>query len=158
MKFLAKLLPFYCALVLTTGANSADAARSHFETGYVPWGIDEYELFNLSKTELAKRFDGQLKFDDALTRASFSSRHGGPQFILTYKDGKVSGVSRMFIDGAGCHIKGPQLNSKKEALKFSIDGLSELNDNDPKSKKRLESAKLLLKELDGKAAASKTAN
>lgn len=127
------------------------AALAHsLVTGYVPWGVDEYQLFGLTKIELKKKFGEKLTFDFPCNQAWMNSDHFGPQFFFTYTDGKVSSVSRMFIDGGGCHIQGPLLRSKVDALKFSIDGLAKLNDNDPKTKKQLEAARAELRAIEKK--------
>ncbi|RTL40900.1 MAG: hypothetical protein EKK48_15095 [Candidatus Melainabacteria bacterium] len=100
-------------------------AQSHHDTGYVSWGTDEFELFGLTKAQLTKKFKGELEFDQNFETAWLSPKHTGPQFILSFSNGKVIAVQRMFVDGMGCHIMGPILKSQKEAARFSIEGLTE---------------------------------
>jgi len=120
---------------------------------YVSWGVDEYELFGLTKGELKKSFKNTVFFNEDFTNGRLC-REGdyGPQFILTFENGHVSSVQRMFIDGGGCHIMGPILESKKEALQFSIEGLSSNPDGcDAADRRRLLSAQALLKNLESPA-------
>src|SRR6516164_6621706 len=118
----------------------------HFKAKYVPWGVDEYELFGLASNELSARFKGKLRFEENYTHAYMRASNDGPQFLINITGGRVSGVQRMFIDGEGCHILGPQLPSKEAALEFSIDGLSKLNQSaDKEDLKRLADAQEQLK-------------
>jgi len=129
------------AFVFTPVAFSHD----HLKAEYVPWGIDEYELFGLTKNQLAKDFKNKLHFNKEFSEGYLTRLDYGPRFLFTYNNNQVSSIQRMFIDGYGCHIMGPILNSKKEALKFSIDGLSALpNGGDKEDHLRLISAKKLL--------------
>ncbi len=146
MNFLLMLMALSLSLVLSTTATYAD---NHHETGYVPWGTDEFELFDLTQPELTKEFKNTLEFDDKFTHAWFNHNHNGPQFLLTFSNGKVSKVERLFIDGGGCHIEGPTLTSKREALKFSIDGLTQLHSSVPQFKEKLASAQKSLRSMEG---------
>lgn len=121
-------------------------ASAH-STGYVSWGIDEYELFDLTKPELLQRFKNKMTFTQDFSSARI--KNFGAQFILTFRDGRVSSVKRLFIDGAGCHLYGPELNSKREALAFSFNGLSTAQmPLDKKDQTRLATVKALLAQLD----------
>lgn len=127
---------------------SAIAQYCHHHTGYVSWGVDEYELFGLTEAELTQKFKGTLRYDKTDSHAYFNKgSNGGPQFILTFIDKRVSKVRRLFIDGAGCHIKGPIISSKKEALEFSIDGLTKMPARAKDDEQRLKEAKELLRKL-----------
>jgi hypothetical protein len=129
------------AFVLAPAAISHD----HLKAEYVPWGIDEYELFGLTKDKLAKDFKNKIRFNKEFSDGYLTRPDYGPHFLFTYNNNQVSSVQRMFIDGYGCHIMGPILNSKKEALKFSIDGLTALpNGGDKEDHRRLLAAKKLL--------------
>ncbi len=130
-----------CVLLWISPAFSHD----HLKADYVPWGIDEYELLGLTKTQLSKDFKNKLHFNKEFTDAYLTSESYGPRFLLTYEQGHVASMQRMFIDGCGCHIMGPVLNSKVEALEFSIKGLSKLpGGGDKQDHARLISAKKLL--------------
>jgi hypothetical protein len=147
MRILLRLISF--VLVSFLAFSNFAYGHSHLETGYVPWGIDEFQFFGLNKAELSKQFKGQLTFDQKFTNAKFNSDcHHGPQFLLTFKNDRVSTVQRMFIDGAGCEIKGPEFMSKKDALKFSILGLSKRTSRDLKDDKMLATAKQMLAEIE----------
>lgn len=122
----------------------------HHQTGYVSWGIDEYELFGLTEEEIAEKFKGQLHYDKADHHAKFYSNGYGPQFIVTFTDKHVSAVQRLFIDGAGCNILGPVLSTKKTALEFSIDGLSKMSTRARDDEQRLRTARELLRKLESK--------
>jgi hypothetical protein len=140
MNYIVQIILIF-VLVCTPAAFSHD----HLKAEYVPWGIDEYELFDLTKDKLAKDFKSKLHFNKELSEGYLTRPEYGPHFLLTYDNNKVSSVQRMFIDGYGCHIMGPVLNSKKEALQFSIDGLTTLpNGGDKQDKQRLLAAKKLL--------------
>jgi hypothetical protein len=121
-----KLLGSYS---ISLALSSSLAVVAHdLEAKYVPWGIEEYELIGLSKEELTKRFKGKLFFDREFTHAWFQENTSrGPQFLLTFSKGTTSSIQRLFIDGGGCHIIGPILNNKAEAMKFVINGLSAAN-------------------------------
>ncbi len=136
---------FVCILLWTTPAFSHD----HLKAEYVPWGIEEYQLFGLSKSELIKQFKGELHFNKEFTEGYMTSLSYGPRFLLTYDHDRVTKVQRMFIDGYHCHIMGPVLNSKTDALKFSIEGLAKLpNGGDKQDQARMISAKKLLDKLE----------
>lgn len=117
------------SISISLALSSSLAALAHdLEARYVPWGIEEYELIGLTKEELTTRFNGKLFFDKQFTHAWFrESANKGPQFLLTFSKGTTSSIQRLFIDGAGCHIIGPVFESKAEAMKFAIDGLSTTN-------------------------------
>ncbi len=144
------VLSFIFSLLLGNPAIRFASAygHSHLEATYVPWGIDEYELFGLTPPELLQKFKNRLEFDKDFSHARFDQNStSGPQFIMKITNGHVTGVQRMFIDGGGCHIMGPVLTSKKAALQFSIAGLSQSNTRDQQDNERLASARKLLGEL-----------
>lgn len=93
-------------------------AHDHLKAEYVPWGIDEYQLFGLTKTELSKQYKNEVHFNHELTEAYLTSESYGPRFLLTYENNHVTAVQRMFIDGGGCHIMGPILKSKRSTKIF----------------------------------------
>lgn len=137
---------FYSLILLAalfTGSVSGCGRQSYHQTGYVPWGLDEFELFGLAKPELGKKVEGKFH-----SESSELSWKGAARFHITFdKDGKVETVQRMFIDGAGCNLTGPLLTSKKEALEFSVDGLSNLEHLDQGDQSKLATAQALLKEI-----------
>ncbi len=121
--------------------------KDHFKTGYVSWGIDEFELFGLTKKKLDEKFKDKMHFRGADSAAVWNDGRSA-QFRLAFgDDDKVASVQRIFIDGAGCEIKGPLITSKKEALDFSVDGLSKLGNLDKADQSKLEAAQALLKDL-----------
>ncbi len=130
--------------------NPPEQARisvEHHHTGYVPWGIDEFELFGLTKQQLDKKFDGELHFQKEDSAAVWNDGRPGHFHLAFDKDNKVAEVQRVFIDGAGCEIKGPLLTSKKAALQFSVDGLSNLGKLDKEEQSKLATAQALLEDL-----------
>lgn len=144
------LLLIATMLTLTIPVAWSALPPEHFKAKYVPWGIDEYELISLNADELPNKFKGKLRFVEG-GRHAFFSKDGskGPQFLLDISGGRVLSVQRLFIDGEGCNITGPILKSKKEALQFSIDGLSKLKGGgDRQDHERLLSAQRMLKELE----------
>jgi hypothetical protein len=93
----------------------------------------------LTAPQLAKDFNGKMEFEQDFTKALFE---------LTFDKGKVVRVRRLLVDGAGCNIEGPSLSSKKEALLFSVDGLTKLANRDRNDDARLKAAKQMLAEID----------
>jgi hypothetical protein len=121
-----------------------DRPRNHHETGYIPWGVDEFQLYGQTKEQLAKNFKSELTFSDDYSEAYL----GHLCFLLTFNDDRVSSVRRAFHDGAGCFISGPQLRTEREALQFSIDGLSRITNPTDGYKATLALAKRRLAALD----------
>lgn len=115
---------------------------------YVSWGVDEYELYGLNRDDIAKRYKGVLELDPGDDIVHFAGLRkpclGQPSFVVTFVDGRIAKVKRLFIDGAGCKIWGPLLPSKRDALKFSVDGLKEMEARSPKDEARLKEAQRLL--------------
>src|SRR5271170_8120823 len=139
------------SLVLCMSLSLPAISQDHHTAVYVPWGVDEYELFGLTGDELSKKFAKTLRFEENHRHAYFCTGRSsdGPQFILHFNNGRVSRVQRMFIDGGGCHIIGPELQTKKEALKFSTEGLSDLGTSASKEDtERLQQASKMLKDLE----------
>ena len=126
-------------------------AQDHLKATYVAWGTDEFEFFNLTQPELQKQFGKDIAFDFS-TDISYArlnrNNTNGPQFLLTFANGKVATVERMFIDGGGCKIMGPLFKSQKDALKFSIDGLTKLSGKVPKEEEKLSTAQKLLQAIE----------
>jgi hypothetical protein len=120
--------------------------KDHFKTGYVSWGIDEFELFGLTKEKLDEKFKDRMHFRSSDSAAVWNDGRAAHFRLAFGDDNKVATVQRIFIDGAGCEIKGPLLKSKKEALDFSVDGLSKLGHLDQGDQSKLETAQALLKE------------
>src|ERR1700722_18203961 len=100
MKNIMKVVTaFICIWLWTVPVLSHD----HLKAEYVPWGVDEYELFGLSKSELAKDFKNTFHFNKEFTQAYLISETYGPRFLLIYDHDHIASVQRMFIDGCGCH-------------------------------------------------------
>lgn len=115
-------------LLLSSGAAFAQDAAA----GYVPWGVDEYEFFGLTKAQLKSHFKGKMRFSADVERASFGPveachTYDGATFKLGYSADKVVAVQRIFV---GCNETsyGPAFENKQAALKFAIAGLSKLAD------------------------------
>lgn len=93
------------------------------QSPYVPWGVEEYEFFGLTRPELATKFKSRVEFRNDMQRACVAPQKGscagydGPTFELTYTDGRVSQVQRVFV---GCKETqyGPVLESKPAALRY----------------------------------------
>lgn len=116
------------------------------EAKYVPWGVDEYEFFGLTKQQLAARFK-KVIFRDDMRRVLLSPQPGncagydGPTFELGFAGGKVSTVQRVFV---GCKETqyGPTFTTKVAALQFAIAGLSEHTAASEKAKLKAARAEL----------------
>lgn len=136
-------------LVFTISSCSKNSDETNLpvriESNYTSWGVDEYELFDLTKEELDSKFAKQLTFleDYGVARVPGVNLKDA-RFGLTFKDNKVSEVRRFYRDG-NKEVFGRGLNSKKEALEFAINGLS--NSSAPKEKEKLEVAKKLMAEM-----------
>lgn len=138
------------ALLLTTsswacGRHGANEGHTH-DSSFVPWQVDEFELFELTQPELSRKFEGKLKFDYGYTEAVITEASRS-RLLLTFDNYRVATVQRVFVDGAGCHLTGPLLTSKKDALEFSIEGLSHQPKLSPADLQKLADAQKLLSEL-----------
>lgn len=153
----ARLLGLSLVLVIFTSLYAPTSVFAHplhsLDAAYVPWGVDEDELFGLTKADIAKKYKGTLGFDESESRVFFvdynRSGFGRPGFIVTFSDGKIVTVKRLFIDGAGCYIVGPVFKTKKEALLFIVDGLSKDTNRSPADDARLKEARRKLSSLSG---------
>lgn len=114
----------------------------------MPWGVEEYEFFSLTKQQLAARFKGsKVGFREDMKRVVLGPQQGGcagydgPTFELTFTKGKVSRVQRIFV---GCKETqyGPPLDSKEAALKYAIAGLSQYTAATEKAKLQAARAEL----------------
>jgi len=142
-------LPRSITVLLAMLLSTWNPATGHsLDAKYVPWGIDEYELFGLTKSALAQKFKGKLQFNEGFTNAWFFNDKGGPKFLLTFEDGCVATVGRVFVDGAGCNLTGPVLSSKRAALQFSIHGLLQISKRTVKEQQKVESAEEMLREIE----------
>jgi hypothetical protein len=128
---------------------SVAAYGQEFDYNYISWGVDEFELFGLTKTELAQQFKNKLTFDWTNSRAYVGHSLSSPRlFILTLKDKRVSEVQRVVRDPAGCNLEGPLFTSKEAALRFAINGLSELGKLRPEEENKHAVAKQTLIEIE----------
>jgi hypothetical protein len=147
-------LLIFTTLCLPTGVLAHSPLHS-LDASYVPWGVDEDELIGLTKADIATKFKDILGFDQVESRVFFVDFNrpgfGRPGFTVTFADGKIVAIKRLFIDGGGCHIVGPTFKTKKEALNFVIEGLSKQTNRKPKDEARLKEAGKRLAALDSQA-------
>lgn len=144
-------------LVATVLLTLVGASASATEAKHVPWGFEEYEFFAQTKQQLATRFKGLVYFRDDMTRVVLAPQPGncagydGPTFLLTFANGKVARVQRVFV---GCKETqyGTTLDSKEAALKYAIAGLSQYTNLTPKEKARLQAARAELAALQKSSA------
>jgi hypothetical protein len=133
------------ALILVLLAFGAYPALAT-EAKYVPWGYDEYQFFGLTKQQLTANFKDKVEFREDMKRVSLAPQKGacsgydGATFELSFTDGKVTRVQRIFM---GCKETqfGPILESKEAALKYAIAGLSGFKWLSPAEKAKLQSAR-----------------
>lgn len=98
---------------------------------YASWGIDEYEFFGLTKQQVVQKFKSKVVFRENYQRiciapqAGSCSGYDGPTFQLTYENGKVAKVQRVFI---GCKETqyGPVFSTKTAAIKYFVSSMNEL--------------------------------
>ncbi len=156
----ARLLSLCASLLIVTTLCLPTRVSAHsplhsLDAAYVPWGVDEDELIGLSKADIATKFKDTLGFDQVESRVYFVDFNrpgfGRPGFTVTFADGKIIAIKRLFIDGGGCHIVGPTFKTKKEALNFVIEGLSKQTNRNPKDEARLKEARKRLASLDNSA-------
>jgi hypothetical protein len=147
-----RLLAFCLSLFILAFAVLPPHADAHsLVATYVSWGVDEDELIGLSKADIANKFKGVLGFDEQESRIFFVDYNrpgfGRPGFLVTFANGKVATIKRLFIDGGGCHIVGPLFQTKQEALKFISDGLSAQTNRSAKEESRLKEVRKKLAAL-----------
>ena len=149
IKYYALILvaAFSAGLISGCSKQPDRTGHNHLEAKYVPWGVDEFELYGLTKNEITQKFKGEMHLSEEEKAISWDDGRPG-HFHLGFDDtGRVGAIRRIFIDGAGCEIKGPELNSKEKALQFSIEGLSHLSHLDKDDQSKLAAAKKQLAEL-----------
>lgn len=134
----------FISLISACGNQSVRDSHNHHQTGYVSWGIDEFELFGLTKEELSKKFKGLLHISEIGAAVAFDDGRSGHFHLEFDKDAKVNSVQRVFIDGAGCEIFGPFLASKRQALEFTINGLKDVPHLDKDDSAKLAIARKLI--------------
>lgn len=144
------------ALLLLFFVTTSGALAGEKQGNYTAWGVDEYEFFNLSKQDLAKKFKTKLCFAEGYDRVHLAGPinegcrgYLGPVFKLQFKDNKVAGVQACF-EGCKDTFWRPQFSNQKDALKYAIQGLS--SSTDPKDKQKLKSAQLQLAALEAPTA------
>ncbi len=149
-------LTIIISLAITVALSSCTAHRDEqaklpdSPTNYVSWGVDEFELFGLTKDELEAKYKDRIHFAPNYSKAIMNDAKNncktfvGPTFRLRYNDGKVVAVQRVF-EACGKDFTGPVFESKKEALEFAIKGLT--GAKDPKDQEKLASAKEALEKL-----------
>ena len=156
---MSTLLLFCLSLLIATNINLwapapvyAHSPLHSLKAEYVPWGVDEDQLIGLTKADISKKFKDTLGFDEVESRVFFVDYNrpgfGRPGFIVTFVDGKIAVIRRLFIDGGGCRIVGPIFKTKKEALLFVIECLAKITDRSPKDEARLKDARKRLAALD----------
>jgi hypothetical protein len=122
------------------------------ESHYTPWGIDEYQLFGLTKQELTTKFKGKLFFSKEFDRATIYENemgtclgYQGPVFKLYFSNARVSSVQGVF-EGCRQEYERPRFYTKEAALDYAIKGLSSYSGAE--DQKRLAQAKQALAELN----------
>lgn len=145
--------------------SSCSSASTPKPTGYVPWGVEEYEIFGKSKTAIHKTFSQKLYSSPDDKTLYFGAPDGcsgytGPTFRVKYDKGAVVGVQRVFI---GCKETqwGPELTSEREALNFAIAGVKERiaqGSSDATLPRKLQEMEKRLQVLDQQAKADSGGN
>ena len=135
-----------CAVTFQLTAEAFDHEHNR---GYISWGVDEFEFFGLTKSELSQKFKAKLAFDKDYSHAGFNASclecRG---FVLTFKNNRVTEVQRQLRDGAGCNLLGYVFSTKEAALHWTIDGLAKLSPLTADEKARLAVAKKSLLEIE----------
>ncbi|MDZ4835398.1 MAG: hypothetical protein SGJ27_16595 [Candidatus Melainabacteria bacterium] len=147
------------ALLLALFVTSTGALAAETQGNYTAWGVDEYEFFNLSKQDLAQKFKDKLCFEEGYDHVHLAGPPNegcrgylGPVFKLRFMNNKVVGVQALF-EGCKNNFYRPDFTSKKDALKFAIQGLSSsINDKD---KQKLKTAQRELAALQSASRSSR---
>lgn len=137
------------AVIFLHSLSSALPAQCEEVSQYTPWGIDEYQLFGLTKRELSQQFKGKLFFYNDYKRATFSEAgtglgYQGAVFKLTFKSGKVDTVHGVF-EGCRTDYARPLFKNKEAAVRYAIDGLGK--QSGAKEKRSLDRARTALAEI-----------
>lgn len=147
-------------LLLVALAYFASPQFAFSQNGYTPWGIDEYELFGLTKQQLSQQFKGKLFFSNDWSEAKMNE-HGtglgyeGATFKLKFADGRVSGVHGVF-KGCTANYERPEFSNKREALQYAITNLS--NQSGAAEKQKRAAALLELSKVDHSAATTEASS
>jgi len=156
-----RFLTFPCVLCCVTACVIAFVAPGfcNCDSDYTPWGVDEYQLFDLTKQELSTKFKGKLFFSEDFRRATFSQTgtglgYQGPVFKLSFSDGRVSSVQGVF-EGCTATYERRRLDTKEVAVNYAIEGLSSYTG--PDEQKSLAQAKQALAELKHRISAPQVA-
>jgi hypothetical protein len=134
-------------LFCSVGTALAQVAR------YSSWGIDEYELFGLTKQQLATKFKSRAEFRENFKRFCIAPQKGacagydGPTFELTFENNKVSKIQRIFM---GCKETqwGPLLTSKEGALRYFVSSMNDIARSGPLRPDEVVKLKAAQAELD----------
>lgn len=116
------------------------------QSPYTAWGVDEYELFGLTKEELSREFASRLFFSVSFDHANLLKNgtglgYQGPTFKVYFSNGRVSSVQGIF-EGCTHSYWRPRFYSRLDAVKYAIDGLSDTNEVDALEKARAALAEL----------------
>jgi hypothetical protein len=103
---------------------------------YASWGIDEYEFFGLTKQQVVQKFKNKVTFRENYQRICIAPQPGscagydGPTFQVTYENGKVAKVQRIFM---GCKETqyGPVFSDKNAAMRYFISSMKEFAKTGP---------------------------
>lgn len=114
---------------LLTACNTKSTSNPNSNYSYCqysPWTVEEHQLFGLTQKQIESKYQIKSQIDGDTTLGRFNVEYD--------KAGKVCAVRRFFI-GCKATYYGPWLQSKKDALNYSINGMAEYRDKDSITKR-----------------------
>lgn len=141
---------FGLVMALALSFHGIGYSQAQNTVGYSGWGIDEYELFDLTPSEIKSKFGqwASLSSNEQTLTINNSITATTKCFFLRYMDGRVCSVKRQFSAPYAeiLHI-GPELQSKEAALEYKIKSISSWKTIDQESTRQLSEAKKMLADL-----------
>lgn len=139
MKRTGMIISIAIALAITTLTSCQRPVDRASQCVYIPWSIEEYQLFGLTKEQILSMWPVEFSRDG--DSVFFNDGKFNLEFDQTYK---VRAVQRFFV-GCKQNYYGPWLQSQEEALDYCVTGLKSYTD--PKSIAKLQTAQQRLESL-----------
>lgn len=141
---------FGLIMAIVFSFHNSQYSQAQNTVGYSSWGIDEYELFGLTPSEIASKFGqwASLSSNEQTLTINNPITCSTKCFFLRYKGGRVCSVKRQFsAPYDGILNIGPELQSKEAALEYKINAVTSWKTSDQETAKQLAEAKKILADL-----------